>query len=360
MGSVKTGENKMKRKMLCFALVLMMCFGLSIPALAAEDSQYTPKYGRDPNNYDVAGRSAFVTDGEYFYYISHGGYSEATGQFLPDKIVKQSIDGQTQTFIYTSDVKIGNQPVSLSSSFNLMDGYLYFKDECDNIYRLKTDGTFVDCIFKRDPNRNDYIYNIRQMLVIDDRLYLIWANHITFQNDLISMKLDGSDVKTVENKNFLTYFVARGEWLYFGGNGEYFCYNIHTGATKTFYKTVGSGESIQLVGFSDDGRVHYTVSYTHGLVINWEFFGKHYSSMPDGSDYRQEKELVGNNYSYWIVGNDYLYYADDGYIYKSSLYDEDTPIRITDKAVESRPGRDFGYHNGFVYVNNCGVYKVSN
>lgn len=360
----------MKRKVFSFVFALILCLGLAIPVSAAESNQQNPKYGRDPNNY--SGRGSFVKDEEYFYYVSRGKYNETTRQFQPDKIVKQSIDGQNKTVIYTSNTQIGNEPVPLTGSLiNLMDEYLYFKDGYDNIYRLKTDGTFVDCIYQRDPNRNDYIFNIRQMLVIDDRLYLTWDNDTTHQTDLISMKLDGSDIKTVENKNFTTNFVAYGEWLYFENTGQYFCYNIHTGATNTVRLPKGNNEFdgeyigyVNLEGISADGRVHYTEVYTLPGVVVWKFFGDHYSSMPDGTDWRREKSLAGNNLSYLIVGNDYLYYSDDCYIYKSSLYDEDSPVRIMDRPVENGSGLGFGYHNGYINDYNdyydFGFYRVVN
>ena len=157
---------------------------ISEPTVFAEKA-VEPSYGSHPGSSDYS--RLFVTDGQFFYYISGS-----------SKIIKQSIQDGSKSVLYQDVIDSSKYFENLT----IVNGWLYFTsrehtqeggflDQDVWICRIRTDGTEYGELYKTHCVRTG---RIDDMLIVDSTIYFTLRPAGNDEKSLMSMNLDGSNI----------------------------------------------------------------------------------------------------------------------------------------------------------------------
>jgi len=152
----------------------------------------TVKRGNTGGNLLNCGWTA--ADNEYFYYIDWGNFGETT------KIIKINSQGEKTLVIEGHDLDFFN--------LNALDGYIYYSDTCQNLYRIKNDGS---C-----KTRLNTDYKVKYANIIGEWIYYCNVDDFSQPNtgQIYKMKLDGSNKTSLINKRCTIEGISRS-WIYY-------------------------------------------------------------------------------------------------------------------------------------------------
>lgn len=323
----------MKKRLFIALVMLMLIVAFAIPAQALQGAQY----GSHPNN----DTNYFVTDGEYYYFKAFGSCDEKDN-YTPYRIMKQSITSGAQSVLYYAD---GENDIY---DLNLLDGWIYFSSGWDgNVYRIGTDGKNLTHIYTaRQPGNTSLIVNVYNILVADSKIYLTCSAQTAEnynQQQLVSVNLDGSNPTIIFKAAGIIHSLTIYDNQVFAGYGNsVFRYDI-VGKTSSHFTLQGvSNDRNYQLQVSTAGRLYLY----HSRADIGNDVDSLYSFNLDGSDLKRESTVYD---WYIIVGNDIYYYASDENIYKTSLQNGGTPVKIS-SAPLGRTGKYFTYSNGYLFA----------
>jgi len=167
-------------------------FSNAIPVNVTNAPSETVKRGNTGGNLLNGGWAA--ADNEYFYYIDWGDFGDKT------KIIKINSQGEKTLVIEGYDLDIFN--------INALDGYIYYYDTCQNLYRIKNDGS---C-----KTRLNTDYKVKHANIIGEWIYYCNVDDFSQPNigQIYRMRLDGSNKTLLYNSQCFITGISRS-WIYY-------------------------------------------------------------------------------------------------------------------------------------------------
>lgn len=193
-------------------------------------------------------------------------------------------------------------------------GYYTGREADRDLYKMKTDGTGLQCISEDNPS---YIN------VSDEYIFYCNNSHKCY---LYRMKIDGSDKMALNNESS-SYIILQDEWIYYVNDYDHHIYKIKVDGTEKSRLNDDRTSCINIEG----NLICYIAEFFNNDTNLWE--QELYSIKTDGT----EKNKLNIKTRFFVVDDGYIYFknnSDQSKLYKAKK-DGSQLTKLTDNPVGS-------------------------